>query len=415
MTTTTGSGYRAALTVGEFRALLGSGLVSFLGDSAAYLAVTVLVYQRTGSPLLSALTFVVAFLPYLVGGTLLSGLVDRLPPRRLLIGADLLGASLVAALALPGVPLVAVFAVLVVLGCAAPVRSGQAGALLAEVLPGDAYVAGRSLMRLSSQLAQVVGAAAGGALIAPFGPRGALLADSVSFLGSAALVRVGVRRRAAAQRSGAASSLLRDSVSGVRAVWRHAALRRLLLLGWAVPFVAVAPEALAAPAVRDGGWPTAAVGWWLAAIPAGVVVGDVVAVVALRPGLRRRLVLPLAAAGPAALVCFATRPPLVACLVLLAASGVASAYALGLDQMVRDTSPPELLARTLTVSNTGLMVGQGLGLRRGWCGRGGARAARRHRRRRRPGTRLRRRARGTRPLTARGCAPRRGRCRVSAA
>jgi len=83
VTTTAGSTgtYRAALRVGEFDAIAGSSLISILGDSAAYLAVTVLVYQRTGSALLSALTFAVAFVPYLIGGTLLSALVDRLPPE----------------------------------------------------------------------------------------------------------------------------------------------------------------------------------------------------------------------------------------------------------------------------------------------------------------------------------------------
>lgn len=349
--------------MGEFRALSGAALISLLGDSAAYLATTVLIYQRTGSPLLAALTFTAAFVPHLLGGTLLAGLVDRLPPRRLLIFADLLGAALVAVVAVPAIPVAAVFAVLLVLGVVAPVRSGQAGALVAVILPNQTYVAGRSLLRISSQLAQVLGTAAGGALLTPLGPHGALLADAGSFLLSAAIVRVGVRHRPApATPDGPRSSgLVADSLRGAAAVWAQPRVRHLLLLGWAVPFVAVAPEALAAPAVAQAGQPAAAIGWWLSALPAGMVLGDLLAVLALPPARRQQLLWPLAAAGPALMLLFALQPPFPAQLTILTAAGAASAYGLPLDRAIRDTTAPQLLSRTLVLSNTGLMVGQGLG------------------------------------------------------
>ena len=47
-----------------------------------------LVYQRTSSPLLSALTFAIGYLPWLLGGPVLSALADRLPRHRVLIGTD---------------------------------------------------------------------------------------------------------------------------------------------------------------------------------------------------------------------------------------------------------------------------------------------------------------------------------------
>ena len=78
-------GYRDALAVGEFRALFSAYIVSMLGDIVAAVALTVLVFERTGSPFLAGLTFTLAFVPYLFSGALLSGLVDRVPPRRLMI------------------------------------------------------------------------------------------------------------------------------------------------------------------------------------------------------------------------------------------------------------------------------------------------------------------------------------------
>ena len=361
VTTTAPTGtYRSALRIAEFDALIGGSLISILGDSAAFLAVTVLVYQRTGSSLLSALTFAIAFVPYLFGGTMLAALVDRLRPKTLLVSFDLTGAVLVAVIAVPGVPVLAMFVVLFCLGVLAPVRSGASGALLAEILPGDTFLAGRSLQRICIQSGQIAGTALGGALIAGFGPRGALVADTVTFVVSALLTASLLRSRPAATTANK-QSLVGDSWAGLQAVWSQRTIRRLLLLGWIVPFVAVAPEGLAAPAVVESGHATALVGLWLAAIPAGTVAGDLLLVWTVPPRHRTRFTWPLAVVLPALLLGFAIGLPLWAELILLVLTGAASAYGLGLDQTLRDRTPEPLLGRMYTLYSTGLMVTQGLG------------------------------------------------------
>jgi hypothetical protein len=60
---------------------------------------------------LAAVAFAASVVPMFIGGLSLSGLADRLPRRRVMIGADLASGILVAAMVLPGVPL----AVLIVL------------------------------------------------------------------------------------------------------------------------------------------------------------------------------------------------------------------------------------------------------------------------------------------------------------
>ena len=52
-----GLSYRDALASGELRALLAGQLVSVGGLSIASVALTILVYRRTASPLLASLTF----------------------------------------------------------------------------------------------------------------------------------------------------------------------------------------------------------------------------------------------------------------------------------------------------------------------------------------------------------------------
>jgi MFS family permease len=361
MTSTAPDGsYRAALRVPEFDALAGTSLISILGDGAAYLAVTVLVYQRTGSSFLAALTFAVAFLPFLFGGTLLSALVDRFRPKTLLIGIDLIGATLVALAALPSVPLPLLFVGLFLIGSLAPVRSGTVTALIAEILPGDTFVAGRSIQRICSQTGQIAGTGLGGLLITGFGTQGALLADSASFVLSAAITALMVTARptrGVAKRP----SLFADSLAGIQEVWAAPGVRRLLLLSWLVPFVAVAPEGLGAPAVAQSGHPAGLVGLWLAAIPIGTVIGDLLAVWIVPPAQRSRLTWPLAFALTALLIVFVLDPPFPLAIALLVVTGAASAYGLGLDQLLRDRTPTALQARTFTLNSTGLMVSQGLG------------------------------------------------------
>jgi len=123
-------------------------LMAVLGVIVTEIALSVLVYDLTGSPLMSALAFAVGFLPYLVGGTLLAGVADRCPARRVLVVCDPVCAGCVAAMAAPGTGI----AVLALLRCAlavvSPVFAGTRMATLADILgDGDLFVLGRSLLR----------------------------------------------------------------------------------------------------------------------------------------------------------------------------------------------------------------------------------------------------------------------------
>jgi hypothetical protein len=360
----TAGGYLDALAVGEFRALFGAYTVSMLGDIVAAVALTVLVYQRTASPFLAGVTFTLAFVPYLFSGALLSALVDRVPPRRLMVACDVTSAAIVALMALSAVPVPVLLALLFCLGLISPVSSGTRTALARIVLPAGVFIAGRSLFRIVAQSAQVVGNGAGGILIALTSPRGALLIDCASFLGSAAVVRLGTRARAplggepgAAQRS----NLLRDSLAGMTAVLADRRIRRVLLLGWLVPTCSVAPEALAAPYVAHLGLSQGTAGWWLAAIPAGTIASELIAIWLVPPAWRLRTIGVLAAAEFVPLLAFAGRPGLALALPLLVLSGLCSAWILGQDALILEVTPEHLMARVFSVNQAGLISLQGFG------------------------------------------------------
>src|ERR1700683_1387986 len=134
--------FRDVFAVAEFRALWTAQLLSVIGDQLARVALTVLVYDRTRSALLAAVTFVVSIVPTFVGGVTLAWLADRYPRRRVMIVCDVLRCGLVLIMALPRVPLAALVALLfVVTLTGAPFVSARA-AVFPDVLTGDQYVMG---------------------------------------------------------------------------------------------------------------------------------------------------------------------------------------------------------------------------------------------------------------------------------
>ncbi|MFJ9636189.1 MFS transporter [Streptomyces sp. NPDC101178] len=356
------TGYRAVFRVREFRAVFAAHLLSLLGVVVSELALTVLVYDLTGSPLLSALTFALGLLPYVIGGTLLAGVADRHPARRVLVVCDLLCAVCVAVMLVPATPVAGLLALRCLVAAIAPVFTGTRMAALTDILgDGDLYVLGRSLLRIVSQSAMLVGFGAGGALLTVVSPRGAIAVTVVTFLCSAALLRLGTRDRPA-RTGGASATLLRESLSGARLILGDRRVRALLFLFWLPPMFVVAPEALAAPYVAETGAGPAALGLLLCAMAVGHVGAELFVGSALRPRTRSRIVLPVAAVGLLPLVVYAVRPGLPLALAALALAGMGAAYVIGLDQWFVDAVPPELRGRAMTLLTAGLMTIQGAGM-----------------------------------------------------
>ncbi|MFF9508894.1 MFS transporter [Streptomyces sp. NPDC014724] len=360
--TGTPRGYRAVFGVREFRAVFAAHLLSLLGVVVSELALTVLVYDLTGSPLLSALTFALGFLPYLVGGTLFAGVADRYPARRVLVTCDLICAGCVAVMALPGTPVGGLLALRCVVASVSPVFTGTRTAALTDILgEGDLYVLGRSLLRIVSQSALLIGFGVGGVLLAAVSARGAIMITVGTFLCSAALLRFGTRDRPARSGDGG-GALLKDSLAGARTVLADRRIRALMLLFWLPAMFVVAPEALAAPYADEIGVGPVALGLLMCAMPVGHIGAELYAGTVLAPRLRSRIVLPVAATGLLPLVLYGFRPGVVLSVVALALAGVGAAYIIGLDQWFVDAVPEELRGRAMTLLTAGLMTVQGIGM-----------------------------------------------------
>jgi len=354
------TGFRSVFAEREFRWLWTAGVQSLLGDQLARVALSVLVFERTNSTLLTAAVYALTFLPAFFGGLLLGGLADRYPRRRVLIGCDVVRAVLLAAMALPGTSLLAVSGLLTLATLVgAPFKAAEP-ALLADIFTDDRYVTALGLRTATYQASQLVGFAIGGAAVAVVGPRAALAIDATSFAVSAVVLRWGLCQRPAA-RTNAQEPRLSGLLGGVRLVAGNRQLRLLLSLSW-LAGLWVVPEGLAVPYAAAVGAGPAGVGWLLAANPAGNVVGALLLSRWVRPAMRATLLGPLAVAAGLPLVFSAFRPGLLVTVGLWALAGFCSAYQVQLIAEYIGATPNGLRGQAIGVASAGLLAAQGVGL-----------------------------------------------------
>ncbi len=354
--------FRDVFAVSEFRALWTAQVLSVAGDQLARVALTWLVFDRTHSTLLAALTFVVSIVPTFVGGVALSGLADRYPRRRVMIICDIIRAALVGVMALPQIPLGAMVALLfLVTMVGAPFTSARA-AIYPDVLPGDRYVLATAVTLTTYQFAQVLGFAVGGSIVGVFGTRTSLLADAVTFLASALLVRLGVRAWPTARHVvGIARVSMLDVVSGLRVVFGIRALRIPMLFDWLTAFYD-APEGVAAQFARalGGGAPT--VGMILAAGALGASLGAVAFTRFVGPVRRQRWMRPLAISCCAVLVLIGFRPSLLVSLLILTVCGVLSCFQVAANAAFVTAAPHAQRAQAFGLATAGMSLCQGIAM-----------------------------------------------------
>ncbi|RBY78637.1 MFS transporter [Blastococcus sp. TF02-09] len=346
--------------------MFGTFLLSTAGDELARVALTVLVYQRTQSPLLSALTFAISHFPWLIGGPLLSTFADRLPRHRVLVATDTVRALLLALMAIPGMPLPVLLGLLLLVSLCAPPFESARSALMADVLDGDRYAVATSLTTVTLQLAQVAGFLVGGALVA-VDPSLALAIDAATFAISALWLSARLQRRPAPGTT--TGSLWQDTAEGLRFIGRAPRMLAIIAVLWVGALFGNAWEGVAVPLAAQLGGGSMAVGVLLAANPAGVVVGGLLLGRLVPPGRRERLVVPLVLASLAPLLAGGLVVSLAGAgwssfstlLALLFLSGLGSSWLIPLNISFVQATPAPFRGRAFGVAVSGLYGVQGLG------------------------------------------------------
>jgi dTMP kinase len=210
-----------------FRALFFATGASGVGTYLALIALIVDVYDRTGSAAWVSALLIVEFLPMLVVGLALGPLIDRLPRRNLMIGADLVRFGVF--LTLPFAPsALAIVALAAVAGLATGFFRPAVYAGLPNLVAEDDLPAANSLLQAVESVAALV-PIVGGAIVAATGPDANYVVNAFTFLVSAVLL-LGIPADRLQQRAAPSRGHLRDLAEGFRVVVRSRPLLTVLVV-----------------------------------------------------------------------------------------------------------------------------------------------------------------------------------------
>jgi predicted MFS family arabinose efflux permease len=352
--------YRTVAANGEFRCLWAAHVLSVAGDQLARVALTVLVFNRTTSAGLAALTYALTYLPDLFGGAVLAHLADRYPRRTVMVVADLARAIVITVIAIPGLPLPAQATLLVLAQVLAGPFQSARQAVLPDILDGDALTVGQGVLDISYQAGLAVGLGAGAAAVLALGTSGALLVDAATFVVSACVLRWGLGRHPSSlgeshERPGQWATI----AAGWRVVAHDSQLRALLAIVCCSGFYVV-PEGLAVPlAAQFGG--TGTLGWLLAANPVGTVLG-VLVLNRLRPDRRLRWLGPLAVVTSLVLIPTGWTASVPIVVALWTVSGAGSAHDVMTKTQYVRIAPVEHRGQAVGVAIAALRSAQGAGI-----------------------------------------------------
>ena len=351
--------FRDVFAVREFRALWLSMLLSVAGDRLALVALTLLVYGRTRSPLLAAIVYAAGYLPWVIGGLFLAGVADRRPRRSVMVVCDVIRAVLVAIMVIPVLPLGVLVALLFAATMFAPPFESARAAITPDILQGERYALGTAVIQSTFLAGQTVGAVGGGFAVAFLGVRPALVIDAATFVVSALFIGLGTRTRPAAARPDMVqSSPLARMRDGFGLLFGDQALRTLLLLGWLVVFYTI-PEGVAAPYAARLGGGSIATGLVLASTVFSTTIATPLFTRFVRPRRRLAWMGPLAMLTCATLVLTVFRPGLAASLVIFSLSAAFGVYQLAANTAFVVRVPNERRAQAFGIANMGVIVGQG--------------------------------------------------------
>lgn len=353
-----GATYREVFAEPRFRVLFFARTAAIAAESLRIFALSVLVFERTGSALLSALAFAAGFLPQLVGGVLLGALTDRIRPRPLIVGGYLAGGVAALLVAVVPMPVAAQLTIIALVACGTPIFMGAAGRLVSEVLTGDAYVLGRSVLNVASSGAQLIGLAVGGVTVAALGAGQALLVAAGGQVVAAVIVRLGLPDLDGVP--GEKGSAVRASLTGAGELLGDPLIRRLLLVHWLPSACVAGAEALLVAYATARHFPAGSAGALMAALPVGMLVGDLIVGRWVRPAVRERLSRPLVLVAGLPLVLLFAGLPLGGTLTLLAVSGAGAAFQLGLQRPLLEATPEPRRGQMFALLSTGMMTLQGL-------------------------------------------------------
>ncbi|HVW80759.1 MAG TPA: MFS transporter [Mycobacteriales bacterium] len=351
--------FREVLRIREFRALYLAQTLSVLGDQLARIAIAVIVFGRTSSATLTAVSYAVSYLPWIAGGPTLSSLADHLPRRTVMVCCDCSRALLIGVTALHNCPTAGLIGLVAAVAVLQPPFTAARAATIPEVVgEGAGYAAAATLTNATLQVAVLSGFALGGVVIAAIGTSATVLADALTFVISAMIVARFVQSRPPVAPE--KSAWRADMRAGWTAVFQDHRLRRLVTISWIVVGASITTEAVAVPYAQAHGEGATTAGLLTASMPLGTAVGALILTRFESARLERALPhIATAALLALALTTANPTPPLAAAAWVFA--GALSAITVFANRVFVVAVPREIRGRAFGVAAAGISGAQGIG------------------------------------------------------
>ncbi len=185
--------FRYLLANRPFGLLWASQAISTLGDLLYDIALLWYVLDTTGSALAAGGIAVISGVGFLLGGAAAGLVLDRVPVRQILLGADLARLAMTLAVSaawLAGFvpPLVVLYALTFAVSLATASFNPARAAAVPQVVPPEHLLHANALEAVSNSMARIIALTLSGVLVAAVGPAPALLVDAGTFLLSSLLV-----------------------------------------------------------------------------------------------------------------------------------------------------------------------------------------------------------------------------------
>jgi len=219
------------------RRLFWATLISSAGTWLAFVALALDVYDRTHSSIWVGALMVSETLPVALLGFLCGPLLDRLPRRSLMIGADLSRAGVFVALVFaPSAWSIVALATLA--GVAAGLFTPAVYAGLPNLVEERDLAGANGLFQTATSVTMIVGPLCGGAVVFAVGPHPAYLFNAASFVVAALLVG-GIRPSGLQSLTATSRGYLRDLFDGATVVFRSRPLLTVFV-AWNVAAIGIA-------------------------------------------------------------------------------------------------------------------------------------------------------------------------------
>ena len=256
--TSISSKYSALRGEREYFKLLAANAVNRFGDSVDSIALSLLMYEVTGSASMMALLLAVNYLPTIILQPIAGAVVDRMDKKAVMVWMDFARGAVVALIALlvylDALSTPTLFVCVALISTLETLRIPAGACAMPALLSKEKYTLGAALSGGAGQACTVIGLALAGPIVEGLGMEWAFAIDMGTFFFSGAAIaalKIKLPPRHDAEKV-SIRAVGRDMLEGLRYLKGSRLLWAITLLGMALNFIATPVNTFYTPFVTDG-------------------------------------------------------------------------------------------------------------------------------------------------------------------